>query len=364
MITRHAARNYGSLLQTLATGELLRRWSGDVRFVDYRQPGHEDTGWAYANRGSVGKYGWWAKAFYASVRAPGARKAARLFDGCLREHERFTADVYRSESALEQSEEFLADSWFCAGSDQVWNITTNCDNRPYYLDFAPDGARKFSLASSIGGSSLPGDEGENLVRALRSFVGVSVREDRAVDYLGDFGIEAHRVVDPVLAVDRGFWDDFSRPSGVQGPYLLVYELNRQPEFKRTAMRLSQLLGIPIVRVEYWRRPESLLARASVLPEPAEFVGLFRDAAFVLTDSFHGLMFSTIFRRPFIVLAPPRYCTRIDSFLRLTDQEYRSIASSDEAAEVAATSCYGHGLDDVLRRERVQMDAYIESVIRS
>lgn len=362
VITRHAVRNYGSLLQALATRKLLENAGADVRFVDYRQPGHDDTGWSYANHGAARRSNLAARAAYAALRDPGVRKMGRRFENSLREELALTQRVYRSAESLMGSDEFRSTSLYCVGSDQVWNLDYNIDNRPYTLDFAPVGTRKFSLSSSIGAAKLPELEERRLVEALRTFSGVSVREAQAAEYLETLGVSAEVHLDPTLALEPRFWESFSSEVGDRDPYVLIYQLNGNPGFAKAVDAVTATLGIPALRVEYWRNPRSLHYSKVVLPGLSEFVGLFKNAAFVVTDSFHGVSFATTFGRPFVVLAPPKYSGRISSLLDLTQQSWRLVADAGQARDVAGEGEFWKEAEARLSPERERLRVYIESML--
>lgn len=332
--------------------------------MDYRQPGYEDTGWSYANLGSARRFPAVARAGYAALRDRSARILGREFDNFLRQEVQLTDNRYGSIHELNESQEFSNDSFYCVGSDQVWNLNYNVDNSPYYLDFAPIGAPKFSVSSSIGASRLPLAEEDHLKRSLESFRGVSVRELEAAEYLNSLGIPAVQHVDPTLGVDPLFWHEFAGPEVSEDPYILVYQLNGSKDFPEIAKVASKRLGIPQRRVEYWRGPRSFLSRSVILPSVQEFVRLFRDSAFVVTDSFHGTTFSTIFSRPFIAVAPPKYAGRISSLLKLTGQEARLARSRDEAIDVATRGLNMHDSRPTLDAERLKIRSYLTSVTGS
>jgi len=364
VITRHAIRNYGSVLQSIATRELLGRHGASARFVDYRQTGYDDTGWSVANRGSARRFPWPARVAYAALRHRGVRRIGHLFEMELRRELHLTSNSYRTIEQLKSSDEFATDSFYCAGSDQVWNVEYNVDNAPYYLAFAPKAARKFSLASSIGAASLPEIHERRLVEALSSFVGVSVREGEAAEYLRGLGIDAEQHVDPTLGVDPDFWRTFADESVPAEPYLLVYQLNGSAAFTPYVAELSRALDLPIKRIEYWRGPRSFGQHCEVLPTMQRYTQLFRDAAFVLTDSFHGTVFSTVFGKPFVAVAPPHYAGRIQSHLQLIGETHRLASNVNDAVNVAQGSHQLTSASQVLARERARINSYLDRVLHS
>jgi len=362
VITRHAVRNYGSVLQAFATKLLLAEAGADPRFVDYRQPGYDDTGWSVANRGSMRGKSWPLRAAYAGLRDAGTRRIGRAFQSFVDAELTVTDRVYRSLPELERSTEFSGSAYYCAGSDQVWNVEYNVDNRPYYLDFAPRGARKFSLASSIGAASLPPDEERRLVDALQRFAGVSVREQDAAEYLHALGVGVEQHVDPTLAISADTWRTFAGPSTVGAPYIAVYQLNEMDGFRDVVDVVSSRLGLPVKRIEYWRGPRSRHHPSEILPTVLGFVALIRDSAFVVTDSFHGSVFATQFGRPFVAVAPPRYAGRISSLLDLIGEPQRLVQDADQGAGVATGSSLPATASIVLEREQGRVREYLGRIV--
>lgn len=362
-ITRHSIRNYGSFLQSLATQELLRQAGAATRFVDYRQSNVDDTGWSFAARGRAAKAGRLGIAMYATLRHSNVKKMGDVFEKAITENLSLSS-LYRTNTELTETREFESSSHFCVGSDQVWNISYNIDNRPYYLDFAPRMAKKFSLSSSIGMERLPLPEERSITRALASFAGVSVREAAAAEYLDSLGIPAEHHVDPVLGVEPAFWENFAgtRDSD-DAPYILVYQLNPSDTIPVTVQTLSRQLRLPVRRIEYWKYYRRRTGgRQLVLPTPQEFVSKFRDAAFVVTDSFHGVSFSTIFNRPFVTVAPPKFGGRIDSLLTLTDRSDLSTTDPMKALEIAREFSTRPDPSVILRSEQTKIREYLEKMI--
>lgn len=363
VITRHASRNYGALLQAIGTAELLSTAGHQARFVDYRQSNHEDTGWSIANMGSARNLPWIGRVAYAALRHPGVRRIGRFFEAEMRENLTLTNRQYRSSLDLDSSSEFDDSAVYCVGSDQVWNIEHNLDNTPYHLDFAPSGATKFSLSSSIGMSALPREWEKRLVVSLHGFSGVSVREKTSAEYLQTLGVLAEQHVDPTLGVSPGYWRKFAANARVpHEPYVLVYQLNESATFGPVLESVSSALSLPVKRIEYWRGPRSLRQPSVVLPSLSEFVRLFRDAEAVVTDSFHGVVFSTIFSCPYVAVPPPKYAVRLQSLLEMTDQSHRLVEGAGAASDVIRSSSPLRDVETLLESERLRVHGYLSRVL--
>ena len=327
LLTLHTIRNYGSVLQTLATQVLLEGAGARCSVLDFRRENSGDDAVHYI-AGSRYDRGPLVRRAYGLVRDRDARRRATVFQDFLARRINLTRTHYDSYEGLRGT----ADQYdsFCVGSDQVWNIVYNRDNRPFYLSFLPPGVHRFSFASSPGTPTLPALEEERAVRALSAFDALSVRESSARDYLAGLGLNAQQHVDPTLAVPPAYWRELASEPVLEREYLLVYQLNRNPLLTRAASRLAARTGLPVVRVDYWPTARMPLARRIVLPPVEDFLALIRDASLVVTDSFHGVALSHVFATQFIAAPPPQYDGRLTSVLDLLGTGNRLIRSAEQA----------------------------------
>ncbi len=331
-ITRHAIRNYGSVLQACATQTLIEAAGSSCTTIDYRQPGVGDTARGYRLR-PPGPVGLVKDLTYRAFRARGARARGRVFEKFLKERLQLTPDRFDSYEAL-ASHRWPEDSIYCVGSDQVWNLETNADNRPYYLSFAPRVAKRFSFASSIGMSRLPSAAERRLVDELSVFAGVSVRELDAAAYLRSLGIAARCHLDPALAVTGRQWREFaSAIPPRRGNYVLVYQLNSNPTLQEAAIAVGKELDLPVVRLEYWQTFRGRGAHTLMRPSVEEFVALIRDACVLVSDSFHGAAFALNLDTLLVSIRPPTYRGRLDSLLSQFELEALRASSVDQAVQI-------------------------------
>lgn len=361
VITRHGIRNYGSVLQAYATRLLLEQAGAKPNFVDYRQPGSADSARGYAP-GGPGVKGKAIDLAYTVYRHREAKRRGVVFEEFIQRSLGMSPETYRSHDEITAVGEWAQSQLYCVGSDQVWNLNYNVDNRPYYLDFAPVGAKKFSLSSSIGMARLPRTEEDKLRASLSEFDGISVREHDAAEYLQELGLDAQHHLDPTLALNSSVWREMADP-GICGRYVLVYQLNRNPGLERASELIAEHMGIPVVRVEYWNNFRGRSAEKKLRPAVEEFIALFRDAACVVTDSFHGAAFSVTFERPFVTFMPPRYGSRIGSMLQLVELEHRVADSPESALDIVRNEPLPRPRVDRLDRERIVLTNYISTMVR-
>lgn len=207
------------------------------------------------------------------------------------------------------------------GSDQVWRLYKNKSIYNMYLDFAPSRYKKISYAASFGTKEWEYDEIQTskCKQLLKQFEAVSVREHSGIDLVKNYlGYDnAKFVLDPTLLLNKS--DYLSICSTVptnSDRYLCAYILDKTDEKIHIINELASKKGLEM---------KLFTAHDELSLSVEEWISQFKDASFVITDSFHGTVFSIIFKRNFIVL--PNQKRGIDRFisilsvLGLTDRIY-------------------------------------------
>lgn len=317
LITLHAIKNYGSVLQTLATQELFKEYGCEVELINYIREDSLDRNLLNTWCGS--------NPIKKAAMLPTLIKWKSVFNNFITEH--FTL----SEHTYTYPKDFIrypiqADI-FCTGSDQVWNTGWNGGIiKALFLNFIPDNKFRFAYAASFGKKELSPKEVYETKELINKYKFISVREDYAktmlekyYDYKG-----AVHVLDPTLAYDGDFWRSFAPKSKIKKDYILIYNLNRSKEFDEYALKLSKKTGLPIYflcrRYDQFTRP----GKSILIPDVFEFITLIDNAKFVLTDSFHATAFSLNLNTEPICIYPSKYGGRIESILRMTDSLQRHI----------------------------------------
>jgi len=252
-------------------------------------------------------------------------EAVRRSERFHRTHTRLSSRTYCSVDALYEADHPY--DVFMVGSDQVWNPRTNVSLEPYFLTFAPRGKKTISYASSFGVSSIPRHAEPLYVEWLKRIQYLSVREEQGVRIIRQLtGRTAEHVLDPTLLLAADEWRQISVAPKIEAPYVLLYDVVRSPYAVDLAKHIAALRGWSIVRISGGART----TRAGVIdvPDagPAEFIGLLAQAAFVVTNSFHGTAFSVTFRKPFFTVVPQgkSNTSRLHSFLKSVSLDDRLV----------------------------------------
>lgn len=226
------------------------------------------------------------------------------------------------------------------GSDQVWRAA-HVDVSKYLLTtlYNDDNLLKISYAASFGKDDLS-EYGPKLIKKseklAKKFDAISVREDTGVDICKKYwGVDAVQVVDPTLLLEVADYnklikDDSKllKPSnGKIFTYILDKDSNKQRIIDHVAnTRKQKVFDImppkPMSSKELKSNPEKYM-----LPHVTQWLKSFADADFVVTDSFHGCVFSIIYNKPFIAVGNKnRGLTRFTSLLKVFKLQNRLVAN--------------------------------------
>lgn len=193
---------------------------------------------------------------------------------------------------------------FISGSDQVWN--PNAVRNLYLQTFSADRNRKISYAASIGRDKLSEYEVAAMIPSLQQFGSVSVREETAKKLLEQYiDTPITTVLDPTMLLTSDEWAEIATSREVRGKYAVVYFFSNSLEVRRKAKDFCKRHGLQLVMIPYAKQEYNLTDRIGPGVRyndvgPDEFVSLIRNADFVITDSFHGAVFSLIHQIPFAV----------------------------------------------------------------
>lgn len=220
---------------------------------------------------------------------------------------------------------------FVIGSDQVWNYGVSKGfGKAFYLDFANDNKRKISYAASFGHAKdfAPEEEVRNISGLMNRFNAISVREDSGVKLARDiYHIPAKQVAEPIFLTANDKYLELAAQSNfdVSEPYLLAYILDPTPEKKAAIEHIAGKLGLKIrIILDGWPKIfEENKAKMNIEGavqegvETYDFLKLYANSSYVLTDSFHGTAFALKFGKPFASIGNKRRgMTRFDSMFRL------------------------------------------------
>ncbi len=253
------------------------------------------------------------------------------------------------------------------GSDQVWRKAYINDKhyKSYFLDFV-DGTKtkKIAYAASFGKDYWEGkDDIEDIAKLLSDFKAVSTREKSGLAICkNSFGFnDAKHVLDPTMLMDKEFYIneiiskyDTSRVSKAE---LLTYVLDEEDEKKEIIDFVKDNLKID--KANHLKGFNSSKTTYSV----PEWLASFSNADFIVTDSFHGMVFSIIFEKYFLVIGNEgRGLDRFVSLLTLLGLEDRLILNKSELNIEKLKKIDFVNVKEILNKEQKISEDFLERAL--
>lgn len=315
VLTFHRTFNYGGVLQAFALCSFLKSY--DVKCVDYIEPniaqhcGHP----VYASYKSLLEN---IKHFVKYYICRHGYKKERKLGDFISKNMPLTDLQYLSFNELQRDGDNF--EILISGSDQIWNpqLTGNKIDPAYFLKFSSR-AKKISYASSAGSYRFNDKELGILKDLLADFSAISVRESQLKHQISHFKNDVEVVLDPTFLLDVKSWRQISVPiSGVCDKYVLLYTFDNCRNTVEVAQHISDKLGAKVVGIgsSFFREKGVDLKFPDAGIE--EFLWLFENAEFVVTNSFHGTVFALIFRKNFFSVLKEKNPYRVSNLLSSID----------------------------------------------
>jgi len=327
IITFQRIGNYGAELQAYALGAKLRHMgyaAENIDYLYYKHPRHISSAMerptipvTFKNRLKILLF-----PLVAALRNRESQRTKRA--RMIRFNDWFTKNVcvgreYRSVMSLYYDPPKY--DVYMVGSDQIWNPRICSNIAPYFLDFAPDGARCVSYASSFGVNELSGPVFYKYKQWLKRFSYIGLREKSGVNIVKGMALDAKvaHVLDPTLLLTVEDWSRVAIEPNKKphGTYLLLYDLIASSETVALAKRWANQNGWDVIRI------------GDGAYGPGEFIWLFSHAEAVVTNSFHGTVFSILHHRQFYSVIPTGVTNagRIESLLQSLSLSHRLVNAS-------------------------------------
>lgn len=358
LVTFYHIHHYGAVLQAYATQQAVERLGSACEIFNYYVNQNNDLFRTPTGLGSA------AADAHTALHYKALRDRYDRFEAFAAQHLHITSQRYTGLAALRAAP---ACDVYLSGSDQIWNPKIFPDGRfdPVFFSQFTQG-RKIAYAPSFGIPRIPdGMEGE-LKAYLDGFSHLSARESRGQAIIREIsGREAPVVLDPTLLLEQEDWARLAAPPQTGGSYILCYCISKPGPLEPYIRRLKEETGLPVVQLCGVRQKVHPKAACVFSAGPAEFLSLFRHAAYVCTNSFHGTVFSIQFQKPFFTAASPAEMaepeqSRIYSLLNRLGLANRIIGKGDAAGLPDAIDW--DGVSQRLAQERSSSLAYLQDAL--
>ena len=324
--------NYGCYLQAFALLTTLQRMGHDMTYIHRR---HNKPGVMIRLKYFVKtilsnlRHLEWENPIYRYERLYMLQKGGEMLP-FFEKYIPHTEPIYTSRELKEKCQNFDA---IIVGSDQVWRAGLLHHIEDYFLEFLGESNTiRISYAASFGKkeAGYKSAEIERCGQLIRKFRAVSVRESMGLDMLHGFGWHCKNpevVLDPTLLLSKRDYLRVAESSPCYKP-LFCYILDYTDETTNAIHEVSKRLNMELDDLLKGRKAKSYRYKSI-----GYWLGCFSTAAFVVTDSFHGTVFSILFNVPFIVINnSSRGTDRIVSLLQMVNLEGRVYTRPDRLFE--------------------------------
>jgi|LSQX01.3.fsa_nt_gb hypothetical protein len=372
ILTQPLHNNYGGILQAYALQKVLKDMGHEVIIIN-RQSKKVST---FRKYGSVVK-----SILIGRTIAQNVLLNESFKEEISRETRKFREKYIPNLTHLITDNEGMQDlnnmgfDAYVVGSDQCWRPRYSPSIRNYFLDFAINDNRvkRIAYAASFGVShwEFSNEDTISCSELLKKFNAISVREDSAIDLIKNkLGRDdAIHVLDPTMLLSKEHYNDLveSEKNPVSPGNLNVYVLDRTPEKEKLVRQIEaklQLKAFEILPVK--RLNEQKVTKVNiedfVYPYPAAWIRGFQDAKFVVTDSFHGTVFSILHNVPFVAIGnTKRGMLRFQSLLTMFGLQDRLVTdfASFNADKLISKEIEWKRVNIILEVERVKSIGFLK-----
>jgi len=320
ILTYHFTNNYGGLLQAYSLQKFLKNKGYKVDFINYI-PKHVEQGGRYLNifnsknlKGNIKIFYMKMINFYLNNFLD--KKFLLKFDNFRKKKLRINSNKINNSIDLRNiSSKYKI---LIAGSDQIWNTSDQYGlDKNYFLDFSLD-TINISYAASFGKDKIDNKYKNQIKKLIKNFNKISMREKSGYKIVKKLTQKKITITpDPTFLVDE-FNSLLPKKNFYNGNYIFCYNLRSDHLVNKLAIYLSKKYNIPVITPFNINRRWPQIGK-TVYPGPEEWLSLIKKAKFVITNTFHGTIFSILFKKEFIATELPsnkkNYSDRLKNILK-------------------------------------------------
>ena len=332
--TQPLRTNYGGILQAWAMQKVLRDMGHDVTTFDsdpFLSLSWKKKPYVYSKR-FISKLLGRIDTIFLEKKYNRERKI-------IMQNLQLFIEKHINQTIFRNIEEISADNYdiLLAGSDQVWRPRYNRNIYHSFFDFAEHSrVKRIAYAASFGTDEweYTEEQTKRCAELAKEFSVISVRENSGVDLCNNYlGVDAVHVLDPTMLLKRKDYEnliDNGTPTHEPKGNLLCYILDETEEKNSLINKVAKDRGLKPYRGQAKIHNTKVSLEERVQPPVEQWLRNFRDASFVITDSFHACVFSIIFGKPFVVVDnKQRGSARLQSLMSLFQLEDHLLSSAKD-----------------------------------
>lgn len=317
--------NYGSALQSWALSESIKRLGYNPVLVDYCSNAHLDSNPLNPFKNMWDQDEKSIKMCHEAM--PFIEKNYYKFDNFYTKMFNRTTNKYDYTNFNEIVNNEHIDGFVC-GSDTIFCVDEFGIDDGFYANY--DCMKKgytVAYAASFGDSHISEEQYRTIDKRLNNFKAIGLREKGMIPYIkSKVSIPVEKVLDPTLLLDAKDYENIAANINESEKYLLLYSRRHNPKMIEYADQLAKKKGLKIIDISL-RQNSNHEMRYDAGVE--EFLNLVKNAEFIVTNSFHGMIFSVQFRKQFVIFSREQCDTKILELLELFGLQDRILVNGNE-----------------------------------
>ena len=311
--------NYGSALQSWALSQSIDRIGAEFGLqsvlIDYCPKVHEDSDILDPCKKMWDQD---AEIFkMVEMLKPSIHENYRKFEEFYTKRFKRSKKKYTDSNFNEVVDDEAIDGFVC-GSDTIFCIDEfKGFVEGYYANFDVMRGKTVAYAASFGDSHFSGQDYKTLNEHLRNFKAIGLREFDMMDYVHSHcDVRVERTIDPTLLAEASVYEKITAKLQMHEKYILLYSRRYNRKMEQFAEQLAKEKKLKIVEISI--RAVNV-SKGHIMRYDAgveEFLSLVKHAEYVVTNSFHGIIFATQLRTPFFCFSREQGDTKIGEVLSL------------------------------------------------
>lgn len=359
IFTFHNVPNYGAILQTYAMAHYIEKnFSYHVDIMDFQCKGNGSE---------------FEPAEFIKTACRSKKKLASIYKkmmmslyfekGYRRKYLRFQEFKKRYLSVIPYDMTYIYDA-VILGSDQIWNpdITGGFQAEFFGQSKLIKGKTNVAYAASCGDvSALSEAQNNDLIKYTSKLDYVGVREKSLSVFLQENGVKNTCTLDPTFLLSANEYNTLVQDESQKtDQYILVYELQKNCEMEKLAFRIAKEKNLKVRMlvgyISYAKKKSYEIRDAG----PAEFLSLIRNADYILTNSFHGTVFSLIYKKDFNVVLPRTRTSRVIDLLNEIGLMNRIVGANE--CELSFEHIDYEAIEDSIRRIEISSKNFLREAL--
>lgn len=300
IITFHNSYNCGSMLESYAIQQSLLKKGCNVKIINFSSKGQKELYSVFAKNNNI-------KNIIKNILILPAYKKIKNNNQKYEEFKKKNFNLTKEYNNIEQ----LTDANYdvvVAGSDQIWNITIQDSDDAYFLPWVKK-SKKVAYAPSFGAKNIQkySKNIEKYKKMICDFDALSIRENNGQKWIKDIcNKNVDVLIDPTLLLDSNDYDKIAeKNTNYTGKYIFFYCPSFNRDICKFVKKISKKYKLPVItwstKSYYYKLIKTFGFKLVEYETPSLYLSLIKDAELIITTSYHGTIFSTIYKKKFITV---------------------------------------------------------------